>query len=121
MSDALRRVMLAAEGAGELGGGGVQSGRASHPVCGDEVAVDVRLSGDIVEELAWRARGCPACVAVAAAAPEALRGAARGEAPELLRGRLDQLGGLARHERHAERIFLEALAQACGTSPAESS
>lgn len=101
--------MIAAEGSGELAGAGVTTGRASHPVCGDEVAVDVRLSDGVLEELAWRARGCPACVAVAAAAGQALRGAPAGEAAPLLRQRLDQLGGLAAHERHAERLFLDAL------------
>ena len=105
--------MIAAEGAGELGGEGVGSGRASHPVCGDEVAVDVRLAGEVIEDLAWRASGCPACVAVAAAAPVALRGKFATSAAALLRARLDQLGGLGAHERHAERLFLDALDQAC--------
>jgi NifU-like protein involved in Fe-S cluster formation len=109
VSDALRRVMLAAEGSGELACTGVSTGRAAHPVCGDEVAVDVVLRDGVVEDLAWRARGCPACLAVAAAAPAALRGALVGEAAPRLRRRLDQLGGLAAHERHAERLFLDAL------------
>lgn len=109
MSELLRRVMIAAEGAGTLTGAGVKSGRAEHPVCGDEVAVDVRWTGEVIEEIAWRARGCPACLAVAAAAPAALRGASMDDAATRLRRRLDDLGGLAGHEQHAEGLLLAAL------------
>lgn len=112
VSEALRRVMIAAEGAGDLGGGAVLRGRAEHPVCGDVVSIDVRWAGDVIEDLAWRASGCPACVAVAATAPSALRGVSRDDAPASLRRRLDQLGGLAPHERHAEKLLLEALGRA---------
>lgn len=112
VTELLRRVMTEAEGAGELSGEGVRSGRAEHPVCGDEVALDVRWSGELIEEVAWRARGCPACLAVAAAAPAAWRGVSRGNAAAELRSRLEALGGLARHERHAEKLLLEALSRA---------
>ena len=112
MSESLRRVMIAAEGAGALEGETVSRGRAEHPVCGDEVSVDVRWAGEVIEDLAWRASGCPACVAVAAAAPSALRGVSRADASASLRRRLDQLGGLSPHERHAEKLLLEALGRA---------
>ena len=112
MTEALRRVMSAAEGAGELTGDDVRRGKAEHPVCGDVVGIDVRLRDNVIEDLAWRARGCPACIAVAAAAPGALRGAAIADAPARLRERLTELGGLQPHERHAERLLLDALAGA---------
>jgi NifU-like protein involved in Fe-S cluster formation len=113
VSDALRAVMVAADGAGTLAGVGVGRGRAEHPVCGDVVEVHVR-AGAAIEELAWRADGCPACLAVAAAARGALRGVALADGPARLRQRLAALGGLAPHERHAEQLFLRALAQALG-------
>jgi NifU-like protein involved in Fe-S cluster formation len=112
VSEALRAVMVAADGAGTLAGAGVRCGRAEHPICGDVVEVHVRANSGAIEALAWRASGCPACLAVAAAAPGALRGVPLPAAPARLRQRLAALGGLAPHERHAERLFLRALAQA---------
>jgi NifU-like protein involved in Fe-S cluster formation len=112
VSDALRAVMLAADGAGTLAGDEVRRGRAEHPSCGDVVEVQVRIADAAIAELAWRASGCPACMAVAAAARVALRAAPLQAAPARLRARLEALGGLAPHERHAERLFLRALAQA---------
>jgi NifU-like protein involved in Fe-S cluster formation len=108
----LLEVMRAAPGAGVLEGEGVRIGRAEHPACGDEVQVFARLRGEQVVELAWRARGCPACVAVAAAAHGALVGATLAEAPKQLERRLQALGGLGPMERHAATLFLSALAQA---------
>lgn len=142
MNDALRQVMRAAQGAGRLGadaghaaassdggecgsthpvapageGEGADTplitGRAEHPVCGDVVEVDLRLSGTVVHDLAWRARGCPATMAVAAAAHAALVGQPLDRAAELLRQRLHSLGGLARAEQHAFAVFLDALRDA---------
>ena len=104
--------MLAADGAGRLTGAGVRTGRADHPVCGDVISLDVRLSGGVIEELAWRARGCPACMAVTAAAAGALRGVSMSQAALRLRQQVERLGGLAPHERHAERLLLQALSRA---------
>ena len=112
MSDALRQVMLAAEGCGELAGEGVRSGRAEHPICGDVVEVQVRLQGGQVEDLAWRASGCVACMAVAAASWQALRGGVAPQAAARLRDHLDRLGGLKPFERHAESLVLRAFEQA---------
>lgn len=108
----LRAVMLAAEGVGRLEGDAVRSGRAEHPVCGDVVEVDLSLADGRVAELRWRASGCPATTAVCAAAPGALRGLAPADLAAALARRLGQLGGLAPHERHAERLFLDAVRSA---------
>jgi NifU-like protein involved in Fe-S cluster formation len=112
VSAALRRLMTAAEGAGELAGADVQHGAAEHPVCGDRIALELRCAGEVIAELAWRARGCPASVAAAAAAFSAWRGHPRAEAGQRLRSRLHELGDLLPHERHAERLVLEALDRA---------
>ncbi len=112
VSPALRAVMQAAEGAGELAGEGVRRGRAEHAVCGDVVQVDVRLAGAVISALAWRASGCPATMAVAAAAPAALRGVPLADAAASLDGHLRALGGLSATERHAQALFLAALGAA---------
>ncbi len=112
MQQVLRDVMLAGEGAGELHGPGVGTGEAEHPVCGDVVQVDCQVEEGRIQGLAWRAEGCPAVMAVAAAATAALRGRRANDAGGLLAGRLLTLGGLSAGEHHAERIFLLALSRA---------
>lgn len=112
MSEALRAVARAATGAGSLAGAGVCRGRAGHPVCGDELELDLRVRDGVVAELAWRARGCPATLAVAACLHGAWVGAAIGDARARLESQLGRLGGLAAHERHALELALRSLAQA---------
>jgi nitrogen fixation NifU-like protein len=112
VSDALRELVRSSPGAGELHGDGVRVGRASHPVCGDEVEVFVRVDGDVVVDFAWRARGCPACVAVAAAAKDAVVGSRVADAARQLAQRVQSLGGLAATERHALTLLDRALAGA---------
>ncbi len=112
VTDALRQVMLAAEGAGELTGAGVCRGRSEHPVCGDVIELDLRLEHGRICELAWRAEGCPATMAVAALARRALHGQAVAEASQRLRHQLADLGGLDRTEQHAVALFERAVAQA---------
>jgi NifU-like protein involved in Fe-S cluster formation len=112
VSERLRAVMLRAAGAGELAGDGVSRGLAEHPVCGDRVQLTVRVASGRIEDLRWQANGCPAAMAVAALAADALRGAPLADAAVLLRRALDLHGGLAAHERHAEGLVLRALAAA---------
>lgn len=107
--------MQEASGAGRLeseAGRPVLRGRAEHPVCGDEVEVDVHVVDGSILDLRWRAQGCPATHAVAAASPGALIGTQAAAAAESLRRTLEELGGLAHAERHAEAMFLRALQQA---------
>jgi len=113
----LRALATKAEGAGRLdadcsGAQRVASGRGEHPVCGDEVEVDLLLEGDRIVDLRWRAHGCPATYAVAASAHRALKGIAIAEAPSILRQALAQLGDLSSTERHAEAMFCRAMAAA---------
>ena len=109
VSDALRALLRQAPGVGELSGPDVRVGRASHPVCGDEVEVYLRVQGDTVIDFAWRARGCPASVAVAAAAKQALVGARLADASASLAQHVQSLGGLAATERHALKLLDDAL------------
>jgi NifU-like protein involved in Fe-S cluster formation len=109
----LRAFVGTSEGAGALTGDGVRTGSAEHPVCGDQVEIDVRLHGGSIGELRFRARGCPATQAVAALAAATLVGSAPAAAPMLLRAALREHGDLAVHERHAEVIVVRALQAAC--------
>lgn len=111
MNPELRRVLDEREGAGDLTGPGVWRASAEHAVCGDVVEIACRIDGGVVVGFAWRASGCPATLAVAAAARQALVGAPPSAAAARLRARLAALGDLAQHERHAERLLLTALAE----------
>lgn len=113
MNAALREAMQAQDGAGDLTGAGVKTGEAEHPVCGDLVRIQVRLDDDgAIADLAWRADGCPATLAVASIARATLVGHRPDRAEHALRRRLGELGGLARHETHAQAMLLRALAAA---------
>jgi NifU-like protein involved in Fe-S cluster formation len=114
VQEALRRVLQAADGAGVCEGPGAASGTAEHPVCGDVVELSVRLDQGRVTDLRWRARGCPASMAVAALAHRALVGAAAADAEATLRRAIAAHGDLARHERHAEALVLRAFRAAVG-------
>ncbi len=112
----LRLLLLRGEGAGELAGEGVGTGRAEHPVCGDEVVMHVRVAAGALTEVRWQAAACPAATAVAALAAAVLPGAPVGEIGARLRAAIAAHGGLDRHERHAEAIVLRALLAAAGAN-----
>ncbi len=90
----------------------VGTGRAEHPMCGDEVEVDLAVDAGRIVDLRWRAHGCPATYAVAAVAHAALVGWNVDGATQRLREALAQRGDLAKTERHAEAMFGRALAAA---------
>jgi nitrogen fixation NifU-like protein len=111
VTDALRQVMLAADGAGNLVGEGVVTGRSEHPVCGDLVELDLRVANGVIVDFAWRAQGCPAVMAVVAAAQGSLHGRPVEGALLRLRQRVQDLGGLAKTEQHALSIFERAFSK----------
>lgn len=115
MSEKLRDLARRAPGAGRLTGAAHRA-RVEHPICGDELEVDVQLDGDRITAVAWRARGCPATMAVAACLPGAWTGETTATAPARLKAELARLGGLAVHEAHAEQLATRALAQAAARS-----
>lgn len=84
-------------------------GVAEHAVCGDMVELSVRCRAGVVLAVRWRARGCPASMALAALAAEVLRDLPVERCAEVLRAAVVDRGGLARHERHAESLVLRAL------------
>jgi nitrogen fixation NifU-like protein len=112
VSARLRQLMLDAEGTGELTGEHVRRGVAEHPVCGDRVEVHVRAVAGRIEDVRWRASGCPAAMAVTALAAKVLPGTAAPDAAATLHAAIVEHGALAPHERHAEALVGRALAAA---------
>lgn len=109
VGERLRQVLLEAT-AGTVAEG--RSGRATHPVCGDEVELSVRSEAGCAVAIGWQARGCPAAMATAALAAQALLGCDVSSAKAALQRALGAHGGLAAHERHAEGLVLRAFAAA---------
>jgi nitrogen fixation NifU-like protein len=114
VTEAMRALARAAEGAGQLDDPRARSSASEHPVCGDELQLHVLWDGDTIAQLRWQAAGCPATLAVAAVAARALPGASLAQAPARLRRELARLGDLGAHERHAEQMLLAALARTAG-------
>jgi len=114
VAERLRAVLQRGLMVGDCVGADARTGCAEHPVCGDQVQLSLRLADGRIGELRWRAAGCPASMAVAALAAQALTGVEPAAAPAALREAIVAHGGLAAHERHAESMVLRALAQACG-------
>ena len=61
-----------------------------NPVCGDQVRVQVRLTGGTVEEVAAQTRGCSIAVAAGSVMTELVTGRAVDEIPRL-RGALERI------------------------------
>lgn len=108
----LRELLLRGEGVGACDDPAARTGSAEHPVCGDVVQLSVCCRGERIEQVRWRANGCPASMAVAALAAKVLVAVPRADVPRLLRDAIAAHGGLAAHERHAEAMVLKALAAA---------
>ena len=60
--------------------------RAAHgdnPLCGDKIALTVRLKGDLIEDLRFKGSGCAISTASASLMTEALKGKTRADARSL--------------------------------------
>lgn len=57
--------------------------RGSNPRCGDEIEVGIKLSGDVLETVQFRGRGCSICIASASLMTEAVTGTERSRAHDL--------------------------------------
>jgi nitrogen fixation NifU-like protein len=64
---------------GELAGADIVS-RGSNPRCGDDIEVGLFVSGDRLESVKFRGRGCSVCIASASLMTQAVSGRRRVEA-----------------------------------------
>ena len=81
--------------------------------CGDVVRIQLRIADGRVAAARFLAYGCPAALAAASAACQALEGVSLSEAMQLSADRLDAaLGGLGDARRHGAEIVGDAVARA---------
>lgn len=116
--------------------GATATAERKNPLCGDQIAVSVRLNEGVIDDVAFDGRGCSIATASASMMTEAVRGLAVGEARELaaavtqmlerspadgevaapLPGDLQALAGVARYpQRHGCALMAwRALEDALG-------
>src|SRR6266700_2131277 len=86
--------------------------RLEHPVCGDIMSLAVKISGDRIDEVRFRTRGCVASIAAGSCLTEMIAGKSLMEAKALKREQLvDALGGLPNASIHATHLAMDALTQ----------
>jgi NifU-like protein involved in Fe-S cluster formation len=86
--------------------------RLEHPVCGDIMSLAVKLSGDRIDAVRFRTRGCVASIAAGSCLTEMIAGKSLTEAKALKREQLvEALGGLPNASIHATHLAMDALAQ----------
>ena len=55
------------------------SAHGDNPLCGDKIAVAVRMKGDVLEDLRWTGAGCAISTASASLMSEAVKGRSRAQ------------------------------------------
>jgi nitrogen fixation protein NifU and related proteins len=84
-----------------------------NPVCGDRLKVWLRIDGDRIAEMRWRADGCVPAIAAASLTSELVVGMQVDEARTVDRERIAQaLGGLPARKAHAAAVVATALRRA---------
>ncbi|HLJ30193.1 MAG TPA: iron-sulfur cluster assembly scaffold protein [Candidatus Angelobacter sp.] len=99
---------------GELAGADAHA-RVENPVCGDIMDLAVKLSGERIEEVRYRIRGCVASIAAGSCLTELIKGRSLSETRSLKRDQLVQaLDGLPNASLHASHLAMDALAAVLG-------
>lgn len=89
-----------------------------NPACGDVLQFALRIAGDRIEDIRFRARGCVASMACASALTELVCGKSVSEARMLNREELLRaVGGLPSASSHASHLAMDALKAALDKLP----
>ena len=85
----------------------------SNPVCGDVIQISLRMSGDRIAEIRFKAKGCVPSMACGSALTELAQGKTVPEARGLKREDvITAVGGVPPASSHAAQIALDALSAA---------
>ncbi len=92
--------------------------RIENPACGDVLQLTIKVAGERIEDIRFRAKGCVASMACASALTELVRGSTMDEARELSREELVRaVGGLPAASMHASHLAVDALEAALAQLP----
>jgi nitrogen fixation NifU-like protein len=84
--------------------------RIENPACGDILELTLKVDGDRIAEICFRARGCVAAMACGSALTELVRGKSMDAARKLTREELLRaVGGLPQASSHAGHLAMDAL------------
>jgi nitrogen fixation protein NifU and related proteins len=84
--------------------------RVENPVCGDVLELSLKLNGDRIEDMRFRAKGCVPAMACGSAITELARGKSVAAARAIRREELLQtVGGLPESSSHASHLAMDAL------------
>ena len=88
-------------------------GYQMNPVCGDTLALALRIEGDLVAEARFQAQGCTASVAASSVLTEMLRGMTVERALELTHDDISEaVGGLPASKLHSAALVIDGLRRA---------
>jgi len=84
-----------------------------NPACGDVLRLTLKLEGERIQDIRFKAKGCVPSIACASALTELVQGKQISEAHSLRRDALiEALGGLPQASTHAAQLALDALSAA---------
>jgi nitrogen fixation NifU-like protein len=84
-----------------------------NPACGDRLRLTLRIEGDHIAAVRFKAKGCVPTMACASRLAEMVNGMRVSDARELSREELvESLGGLPEASNHAGFLAMDALAEA---------
>lgn len=78
---------------GEIPGGGARHIEGRNPLCGDRIALDVMVDGDVITDIKFTGEGCAISKASASMMTQAIKGKSRDEAERLYEGFHDLVTG----------------------------
>jgi nitrogen fixation protein NifU and related proteins len=85
--------------------------KVENPVCGDILELTLKLEGNRIADIRFRAKGCVPTMACGSAITELAKGKTTDEARKITRQELLQrVGGVPEASSHASHLALEALA-----------
>ena len=83
-----------------------------NPVCGDVIRLSIKMNGDRIQEIRFKAKGCVPAIACGSALTELVLGKTSQESRRLKRDDLvAAVGGLPQASTHAAQLALDALSQ----------
>ncbi len=86
------------------------SAQLENPACGDVLKLSLKLDGDSIAEIRFRAKGCVPAMACGSALTELVRGKSIAEARQLSGEELlEKVGGVPEASHHAAHLALDTL------------
>lgn len=84
-----------------------------NPVCGDVIRLSVKMEGERIQDIRFKAKGCVPAIACGSALTELVRGKTAQEVRRLRRDDLAAaVGGLPQASTHAAQLALDAICNA---------